>query len=87
MPAMGPRAPARTLVAVRAIVPVTQMPPNGGGRHVGDALGDELGIGPMPAPGHAVGDHGRKQAFDRTEKREGEGGRQHLGDLGEREGG
>jgi len=28
MPEMGPRAPARTLVAVRAMVPVTQMPPN-----------------------------------------------------------
>ena len=28
MPATGPRAPARTLVAVRAIVPVAQMPPN-----------------------------------------------------------
>ena len=28
MPAIGPRAPERTLVAVRAIVPVTQMPPN-----------------------------------------------------------
>ena len=28
MPETGPRAPARTLVAVRAIVPVTQMPPN-----------------------------------------------------------
>ena len=28
MPATGPRAPARTLVAVRAMVPVTQMPPN-----------------------------------------------------------
>jgi hypothetical protein len=28
MPATGPRAPARTLVAVRAIVPVTTMPPN-----------------------------------------------------------
>ena len=28
MPAIGPRAPARTLVAVRAIVPVAQMPPN-----------------------------------------------------------
>jgi hypothetical protein len=28
MPAIGPRAPARTFVAVRAIVPVTQMPPN-----------------------------------------------------------
>ena len=28
MPAMGPWAPARTLVAVRAIVPVTQIPPN-----------------------------------------------------------
>ncbi len=58
----------------------------GGGRHVGNALGDELGIGPMPAPRHAVGDDGRKQAFDRAEKREGEGGGQHLGDLGEREG-
>ena len=28
MPETGPRAPARTLVAVRAMVPVTQMPPN-----------------------------------------------------------
>ena len=28
MPETGPRAPARTLVAVRAIVPVTQKPPN-----------------------------------------------------------
>ncbi len=28
MPATGPCAPARTFVAVRAIVPVTQMPPN-----------------------------------------------------------
>ena len=28
MPETGPCAPARTLVAVRAIVPVTQMPPN-----------------------------------------------------------
>ena len=28
MPATGPRAPARTLVAVRAMVPVAQMPPN-----------------------------------------------------------
>ena len=28
MPDTGPRAPDRTLVAVRAIVPVTQMPPN-----------------------------------------------------------
>src|SRR6185295_10434262 len=28
MPETGPRAPARTLVAVRATVPVTQMPPN-----------------------------------------------------------
>ena len=28
MPETGPRAPARTLVAVRAMVPVTQRPPN-----------------------------------------------------------
>src|ERR1700676_204459 len=28
MPEIGPRAPARTLVAVRAMVPVTHMPPN-----------------------------------------------------------
>ncbi len=28
IPETGPRAPARTLVAVRAIVPVTQIPPN-----------------------------------------------------------
>src|SRR5215213_3551613 len=30
MPDTGPTAPARTLVAVRAIVPVAQMPPNKG---------------------------------------------------------
>ena len=30
MPDTGPTAPERTLVAVRAMVPVAQMPPNNG---------------------------------------------------------
>ena len=38
MPDTGPTAPARTLVAVRAIVPVAQMPPNRRRGDVGDAL-------------------------------------------------
>ena len=61
MPATGPRAPARTLVAVRAIVPVTQMPPNSAEADIGDALRDQLAVRAVAAAGHAVGDHGREQ--------------------------
>ncbi len=77
MPATGPRAPARTLVAVRAIVPVTQMPPNSAEADVGDALRHQLAIRAVPPAGHAVGDHGREQALDAAEQREGQRGRQH----------
>ena len=59
MPATGPCAPARTFVAVRAIVPVTQMPPNRPDATIGRALRDELAIAAMPAARHAVGDDGR----------------------------
>ena len=82
MPETGPRAPARTFVAVRAIVPVTQMPPNSADADIGDALGDQLAIRAVPPPGHAVGDHGGEQRLDGAEQREREGGRQHCDDLG-----
>ena len=62
MPETGLRAPARTLVAVRAIVPVTQMPPNSAEGNIGDALRNQLHVGAVPAAGHAVGNHGRQQA-------------------------
>ena len=77
MPETGPRAPARMLVAVRAMVPVTQMPPNIAEPMLADALRDELAIGAVPAPGHAVGDDGRQQRLDSAEQREGEGIRQN----------
>ena len=58
MPEIGPRAPERTLVAVRATVPVTQMPPKITEHDTGDALRAEFGIRAMTAAGHAVGDDG-----------------------------
>ena len=48
-----------------------------GGADVGDALRHQLAVGAVPAPGHAVGDHGREQRFDGAEQREGERVRQH----------
>ena len=87
MPATGLRAPARTLVAVRAIVPVDTHAAEGHGRDIGDALGHQLAVGAMPAPAHAVGDHGREQALDRAEERDGHRVRQHGADLGQVEGG
>ena len=83
MPGTGPRAPARTLVAVRAIVPVTQMPPNSAEAMLADALRDQLAVGAVPAAGHAVGDHGREQALDAAEQRESHRVRQHRDDLSE----
>ena len=83
MPATGPCAPARTLVAVRAMVPVTQKPPKSARADVGDALGDQLGVRAVPPAGHAVGDHRREQRLDRAEQREAEGVGQHRDDLGE----
>ena len=87
MPETGPRAPARTLVAVRAMVPVTQMPPNMHRDDVGDALRDELAVRAVPAAGHAVGDHGRQQRLDRAEQRDREGVGQHRVHFREAESG
>ena len=77
MPATGPRAPARTLVAVRAMVPVTQKPPNSAEPILANALRDQFAIGAMPAAGHAVGDDRREQRFDAAEQRERERVGQH----------
>ena len=52
------------LVAVRAMAPVTGMPPNIGDEDVGDALSDEFDVGVVAIAGHGVGDHRRKHAFD-----------------------
>ena len=89
MPATGPCAPARTFVAVRAMVPVTQMPENRPDAIFGQTLRHQLAIRPVPTAGHAVGDDGRQQGFDRAEQREGEGAGQHRentlqADLGQR---
>ena len=69
MPETGPIAPARTLVAVRAIVPVAQMPAEQRREaDVGDALGDELAIRAMPTAAHGVGDDGGEERFDAAEE-------------------
>ena len=75
------RAPARTLTAVRAIAPVAGMPPNSGGRDVGEALAEELAVGIVfRRVGHAVGDLGREQALERGERGDRErGGEQVAG--------
>jgi hypothetical protein len=73
MPAIGPRAPARTFVAVRAIVPVTQMPPN------------SAEVRAVPPPAHRVGDNGREQTLDAAEELEGEPVGQHRQELLHRE--
>ena len=60
----------RTLVAVRAMVPVTQMPPNRTDADIGDALRAELAVRAMSAAAHAVGDDGGEQRLDRAEQRD-----------------
>ena len=45
MPAMGERAPARILVAVRAMAPVAGNAAEQGRDNVGNALRDELDVG------------------------------------------
>jgi hypothetical protein len=37
---------------------------------IGNPLRDQLAVGTMPAPGHAVGDDGRQQRFDCGKERE-----------------
>ena len=67
IPAIGVFAPERMLVAVRAMAPVAGMPPNIGVDDVRDSLGDQLRVGIMLVAGHAVGNHGREQALDRSQ--------------------
>ena len=55
------------------------------GAHIGRPLRDQFGVGAMPAPRHAVGHHGGKQALDSAEKREGQRSRQHLRHLVDRQ--
>ena len=51
------------------------------GADVGEALRDQLAVGAVAPPGHAVGHHRRQQRFDRAEQREGDGVRQHRGNA------
>ena len=44
---------------------------------IGEALRHQLAVRAVPPSGHAVGDDGREQRFDRAEQREGEGIGQH----------
>ena len=86
MPATGPRAPARILVAVRAMVPVTGMPPVIAGGDIADALRHQFAVGAMAPSRHAVGDHGGEQRFDRAEDRDRDRIGQHRADLFDAEG-
>ena len=77
----GPCAPARTFVAVRAIVPVTQMPPNKPDATFAAPCATSSQLRAMPPARHAVRDDGRQQRLDRAEQRERHGARQHLAHL------
>ena len=78
MPDSGLRPPARILVAVRAMVPVTLMPPNRAEAILAMPWRHQLHVGAVLAAGHAVGDLGREQALDPAQQGEGERRRQHL---------
>ena len=69
MPATGVLAPDLMLVAVRAIAPVATEERR---QHVRDALRRQFNVGIVPIPGHAVGDDGRQQGFNRSEHRDGQ---------------
>ena len=83
--AIGERAPARMLVAVRASAPVAAMPPKNGRDDVADAERDELRVGIVLGAGHAVGDDRGEQRLDRAEHRDREGRGQQLADQREGE--
>ena len=90
IPDTGPRDPARTFVAVRAMVPVTQNPPNSARSDVGHALRDQFRIRPVLPPGHAVRHHRRQQRLDRPQQRKARGpgqGRLHRLHRQARQGG
>ncbi len=52
-------------------------------RHVGGTLGDELAVGAVLAPAHAVGDDRRQQALDGAEQGDGDGIGKYGAQLGE----
>ena len=80
MPATGVFAPERKFVAVRAMAPVTGMPPTSGDDQVGDALRQQLGVRVVPVAGHRVGDDRREQALDGGQERDRERRRQQRQD-------
>ena len=56
-------------MAVRAMAPVTGMPPTSGDSEIGHALRQQLGVRVVPVAGHRVGDDRRQQALDRRQQR------------------
>ena len=80
MPATGVRAPDRKLVAVRAMAPVTGMPPTSGDDEVGDALRQQFGVRVVPVAGHRVGHDRRQQALDGRQQRDRQRRRQQRQD-------
>src|SRR5579872_4988126 len=62
MPATGVRAPERILVAVRAMAPVTGMPPNSGLAILANPLGHQFGVGVVAVAAHRIRHYCRKQA-------------------------
>ena len=77
MPEIGLRAPARTLVAVRAISAGDADAAEQRRADIGKALRHQFAIGAMPAAGHAVGHHRRQQGFDGAQQGEGDRVGQH----------
>ena len=82
--AIGERAPARTLVAVRASAPVAAMPPKTRCEHVPDPQAHQLRVRVVFGPGHAVRNDRRQERLDGAEQRDGDGCRQQRANLGER---
>ena len=81
MPATGPRAPARTLVAVRAILPVTQMPPNSAEPILATPCATSSQLERWRRPVMPSATTADSSDLDRAEQREGHGIGQHGRDL------
>ena len=73
MPETGERAPARMLVAVRAMAPVAGMPPKSGETMLAMPWAHEFDVGVVAVAGHAVGNDGGEHAFKRGEHGDGKG--------------
>ena len=72
MPATGVRAPARMLVAVRAMAPVAGSPPKSGEAMLAMPWAISSTFGLWRSPPHAIRDHRRQQRLDRAEQRHGQ---------------